>query len=95
MVALSSAESVRPAVTSVALTTVEVTELSSDVDVPSCTAILQHDIDLGDSPPIKHHAYRVNSDKHHCFNREVEYILEHRIAEPSSSLWSSLCLLVF
>ena len=32
-------------------------------DVTSQTHVLQHDVDVGDSPPIKQHACRVNPDK--------------------------------
>ena len=63
-------------------------------DVPSCTSVLQHDIDVGGSPPIKQHAYRVNPDKRRRLKKEVGYMLEHGIAEPSLSSWSSPCLLV-
>ncbi len=106
--ALSSGESVRPALTAVARTTVGgeedfvvpskavvqerlqnsemLTKLDSHLvhlpnaqradivelilshkllfsDVTSCTTVLKHDIDVGDSSPIKQHAYRVNPDK--------------------------------
>lgn len=50
--------------------------------------------DVGDSLLIKLHEYRVNPDKRRHFKKEVEYMLEHGIAEPSSSSWSSPCLLV-
>ena len=63
-------------------------------DVPSQTHVLEHDIDVGTSPPIKQHPYRVNPRKRAHLQREVEYMLEHNIAEPSASAWSSPCLLV-
>lgn len=53
-------------------------------DVPTQTHVLQHDIDLGDSPPIKQHAYRVNPVKHSCLQKQVNYMLENGIAESSS-----------
>lgn len=62
-------------------------------DVPTRTQVLQHDIDVGDSPPIKQHAYRVNPAKRLRLKQQVSYMLEHGIAEPSSSSWSSPCLL--
>ena len=62
-------------------------------DVPSQTHVLQHDVDVGDSPPIKQHAYRVNPDKHARLQKQVDYMLGNGIAEPSCSPWSSPCLL--
>ena len=55
--------------------------------------MLQHDIDVGDLPPIKQHPYRVKPNKHLHLQQQVTYMLENGIAEPSSSPWSSLCLL--
>ena len=63
-------------------------------DVPSQTNVLEHDIDVGSSLPIKQHPYRVNPTKRAHLQREVEYMLSHNIAEPSASAWSSPCLLV-
>lgn len=51
-------------------------------DAATRTHVLQHDIDVGDSPPIKQHAYSVNpakADKLHYYGS----------AETSSSSWSS------
>uniref|UniRef100_A0A9J8CV35 Gypsy retrotransposon integrase-like protein 1 n=1 Tax=Cyprinus carpio carpio TaxID=630221 RepID=A0A9J8CV35_CYPCA len=63
-------------------------------DVPSCTNVLEHDIDVGQVNPIKQHPYRVNPVKRQLLRKEVEYMLEHNIAEPTCSAWSSPCLLV-
>lgn len=63
-------------------------------DVPTCTNVLQHDIDVGDAAPIGQHPYRANPEKRRLMSKEVDYMLQHGIAEPSASLWSSLCLLV-
>lgn len=63
-------------------------------DVPTCTNVLEHDIDVGQATPIKQHPYRVNPVKCQLLHKEVQYMLEHGIAEPSSSAWSSPCLLV-
>uniref|UniRef100_A0A669CU45 Gypsy retrotransposon integrase-like protein 1 n=1 Tax=Oreochromis niloticus TaxID=8128 RepID=A0A669CU45_ORENI len=63
-------------------------------DTPSRTTVLEHDIDVGDHPPIKQHAYRVNPTKRALFQTEVSYLLENCLAVPSSSAWSSPCLLV-
>ncbi len=63
-------------------------------DVPSCTTILKHDIDVGNAIPVKQHAYRVNALKRSVMKTEVEYLLENGLAKPSCSPWSSPCLLV-
>ena len=62
-------------------------------DVPSQTSVLQHDIDVAGAAPIKQHPYRVNPDKRHRLRGQVDYMLQHAIAEPSCSPWSSPCLL--
>ncbi|KAK7929155.1 hypothetical protein WMY93_005550 [Mugilogobius chulae] len=67
--------------------------LSLFSDVPSRTHVLQHDIDVGDSVPIKQHPYRVNPEKRQRLQSQVDYMLSHGIAEPSLSSWSSPCLL--
>lgn len=79
------------------------TDLSEDVvdliksnlallsDVATRTHVLEHDIDVGDSPPIKQHAYRVNPDKRARLQKQVDYMLQNGIAEPSCSAWSSPC----
>lgn len=63
-------------------------------DVPTRTSVLQHGIDVGDSTPIKQHPYHVNPFKKELLRKEVEYLLANGLAVPSSSLWSSPCLLV-
>lgn len=40
------------------------------------------------------HAYKVNPEKLTLLQCEVDYMVEHSIAEPSNSSWSSLCILV-
>lgn len=49
---------------------------------PSCTAILSHDIDVGDHPLIKKHAYCVNPAKHALLQLEFTYLLENGLAYP-------------
>ncbi len=63
-------------------------------DVPSETNIACHDIDVGDSEPIKQHPYRVNPIKLEHLRNEVKYMLDNDIIEPSQSEWSSPCILV-
>ena len=63
-------------------------------DVPSRTNLVQHEVDVGDAIPIKQHPYRVHPEKQKKMSAEVDYLLEHDLIEPSSSSWSSPCLLV-
>lgn len=57
-------------------------------DVPTQTHVLEHDIDVGSSSPIKQHAYRVNLDKRARLQQQVDYMLENGIEEPSCSVGS-------
>ncbi len=63
-------------------------------DVPGKTSMLFHDIDVGNSIPIKQHPYRVNPAKRAIMRSEVDYLLTNGLAVPSQSPWSSPCLLV-
>ena len=63
-------------------------------DTPGCTHLIEHDIDVGDAKPIRQRFYRVNSEKLKHLDAEVSYLLENGLAKPSSSSWSSPCLLV-
>lgn len=63
-------------------------------DTPSCTNLIEHDIDVGAAEPIKQQFYRVSPDKKEQLDKEVQYMLENNIAEPSNSSWASPCLLV-
>ena len=47
-----------------------------------------------DAMPIKQHPYRVNPIKLQFLRKEIEYMLQHGIIEPSQSKWSSPCILV-
>uniref|UniRef100_A0A8C1PIS4 Integrase catalytic domain-containing protein n=1 Tax=Cyprinus carpio TaxID=7962 RepID=A0A8C1PIS4_CYPCA len=61
-------------------------------DIPTQTSVIEHDIDVGfNTRPIKQHPYRVNPNKRSLLNKEVQYMLENQIAEPSISPWSSPC----
>ncbi len=62
-------------------------------DVPSRTNLIQHDVDVGSAVPIKQHAYRCPVGKRELMKKEVTYLLENGLAKPSSSSWSSPCLL--
>jgi hypothetical protein len=63
-------------------------------DVPSRTDLAVHDVDVGDARPVKQHSYRMNPVKLGHLRKEVDYMLENDIIEPSHSEWSSPCLLV-
>lgn len=63
-------------------------------DVPSCTSVLQHDIDVGLASPVKQHAYHRSVDKRNAMKAEVEYLLQNNFAKSSKSPWSSPCVLV-
>ena len=63
-------------------------------DSPPKTSWIKHDVDVGDVRPIKQHPYRVNPVKDAAMAKEVDYLLKHDIIEPSSSSWSSPCILV-
>lgn len=62
-------------------------------DVPTQITVIQHDVKVT-GPPIKQHAYRVNYNKRRVMQEEVKYLLDNELAKPSSSAWSSPCLLV-
>lgn len=63
-------------------------------DSPGLTSLTEHDIDVGVSPPVKQHPYRVNPDKMDKIREEVKYMLQHDIIEPSMSEWSSPVVVV-
>lgn len=54
-------------------------------DTPSCTHLINHDIDVGDAKPFCERFYRVSFDKHKKLESEVNYMLENNIAKPSFS----------
>ena len=64
------------------------------LDVPSRTAMISHDVDVGDAAPIKQHPYRLNPSKQEYLNKEINYLLKNDLIEPSQSSWSSPCILV-
>ena len=63
-------------------------------DVPNKTNAAVHDIDVGDSKPIKQHPYRVGPVKMKQMGEEIDYMLAHDIIKLSNSEWSSPCVLV-
>ena len=63
-------------------------------DVPTITNAAVHDVDVGETQPIKQHAYRVSPDKQELIDQEISYMLQHNIIRESESSWSSPCVLV-
>ena len=63
-------------------------------DIPEKLTYASHDVAVGDAKSIKQHPYRVNPTKLKVICEEVKYMLENSIIEPSSSQWSSPCVLV-
>lgn len=63
-------------------------------DTPSRTHLIEHDIDVGDSSPIKQRFYRCAPPKLKIMEVEVQYMMDNQIAVPSSSSWASPSLLV-
>ncbi len=63
-------------------------------DVPPGTSVIAHDISVGSASPVKQHAYRCPLSKREAMKREVAYLLQNGFAVPSSSPWSSPCILV-
>nr|XP_045588361.1 uncharacterized protein LOC123750292 [Procambarus clarkii] len=63
-------------------------------DVPRRHKSVTHEVEVTDARPIKQSAYRVSPEKRELIRKEVEYLIENDLAEPSNSEWSSLCLLV-
>ena len=63
-------------------------------DVPNKTNVKEHDVDIGDSVPIKQHPYRVSPIKKEFLDKEVQYKLKNDIIDLSQSNWSSPCILV-
>ena len=53
--------------------------------VPGKTSIAIHDVDVGNTPPIKQHPNRVNPMKLKLMRNEVDYMLRNGIIEPSQS----------
>lgn len=63
-------------------------------DTPSCTTVIEHDIEVGDAKPIRQRFYRTGADKRKSLDDSVQYLLENGLAIQSYSSWASPCLLV-
>ena len=56
---------------------------------PNKTNLIEHDVDVGDSAPIKQHPYRASPMKKGLLDKEVQYMLKNDIIKESSP-----CILV-
>lgn len=63
-------------------------------NTPSCTNLIYHDINVGNSLPIRQRFYRVSPEKQKFLEAEVDYLLNTGFAQPSYSSWVSPCILV-
>ena len=63
-------------------------------DTPSRAVGMYHDVDVGETTPIKQHPYRVGPLKKGLMDEEIQYMLENEIIEPANSPWCSPCHLV-
>lgn len=65
-------------------------------DTPGYCTYLYHDVKLVATcqSPIRQSPYRLNPMKREIMEKEVTYLLNNNLAEPSMSPWPSSCLLV-
>ena len=50
-------------------------------DVPNKSNLIEHDVDVGYSTPIKQHPYRISPMKKELLDKEVQYMLKNDIIE--------------
>ncbi|KAJ1153918.1 hypothetical protein NDU88_006676 [Pleurodeles waltl] len=62
--------------------------------IPGVTHLCPHDVDIGDSTPIKQKVYRVSDRVRACIKDEVSKMLTLGVIEHSSSPWASPVVLV-
>lgn len=58
------------------------------------TNMITHQIDTGDSPPIRQRYYRMSPEKQRILCEQLEEMLKLDVVEPCESAWSSPVLLV-
>lgn len=64
-------------------------------DHPQKCTLITHDVKLHPGThPIRQAPYRLNPQKRHQMQKEVDYLLQQGLAVPSKSPWASPCLLV-
>ena len=63
-------------------------------ETPSCTTLLHHDIDVGETKTIKQSPYRVNPRRAESVKKKLECMLELGLIDAAKSEWSSPVTLV-
>jgi hypothetical protein len=63
-------------------------------DTPGRTNLTCHDVDTGHARPIKQHPYRLSPSKLKQVRKELKYMIENKIIEPSESEWCSPIILI-
>ena len=61
---------------------------------PGSTTAALHEIDTGDSPPIRSSPYRVPKSLEDVYYKEIDYMLAQGIIRPSKSPWASPVVIV-
>ena len=54
-------------------------------DVPNKSNLIEYDVNVGDSAPIKQHPYRASSMKEELLDKEVQYMLKNDTIKESQS----------
>ncbi|XP_054771380.2 uncharacterized protein LOC129279313 [Lytechinus pictus] len=63
-------------------------------DKPGRTPLTVHDVDVDDVRPIKQNPCRLKPSKLEMVNKEIQFMLDNDIIEPSHSSWSSPIVMV-
>ena len=61
---------------------------------PGCTTIIQHEIHVGDTAPIRQRPYRIPYSRREAVKKELNEMLASGIIQPSTSPWASPIVLV-
>lgn len=69
-------------------------ELAKFEGVTGQTKLIEHEIRLKESTPIKHRYYYRNPKMQEIINNEIDKMLEDQVIEPSNSPWSSPIVMV-
>ena len=72
----------------------DVTTFSLTSDKLGRTDVMEHDVNVGDAPPIRQQPYRVPLPMWDTMERELDKMLKLGVIQPSSSPWASPVVLV-
>lgn len=61
---------------------------------PGCTSVVEHNINTGDTPPIRSAPYRAVGEHAQQMEAELQEMLELGVIQPSKSVWASPIVLV-